>query len=50
LGTVIGSKVVNGVHLRVDVQLLQDFRSLNYVMVVKNNNRKEIEKLVQEAK
>lgn len=47
LGTVIGSKVVNGVHLSVDVLLLQDFRSLNYVMVVKNNNRNEIEKLVQ---
>ena len=50
LGTVIDSKVVNGVHLRVDVQLLQDFRSISYVMVVKNNNRNEIEKLVQEAK
>ena len=50
LGTVSGAKVVNGVHLRVDVELLQDFRSLDYVMVVKNNNRNEIEKLVQEAK
>ncbi len=50
LGRVIDSKVVNGVHLRVDVELLQDFRSLNYVMVVKNNNRNEIEKLVQDAK
>lgn len=49
LGTVTGSKVVNGVHLSVDVQLLQDFRSLRHVMVVKNNSREEIEKLVREA-
>ncbi len=50
IGKVTGSKTVNGVHLSVDVQLLQDFRSLDYVMVVKNNNRSEIEKLVQETK
>ena len=48
IGKVTGSKVVNGVHLSVDVELLLDFRSLDYVMVVKNNNRNEIEKLVQE--
>ncbi len=49
IGLVTGSKVINGVHLRVDVELLQDFRSLNYVMVVKNNNKDEIERLVQGA-
>ncbi len=48
IGKVKGSKVVNGVHLSVDVELLLDFRSLDHVMVVKNNNRQEIEKLVQE--
>ncbi len=47
IGVVTGSEVVNGVHLSVDVKLLQDFRSLNYVMVVKNNNREEIENLVK---
>ena len=50
VGTVTGSQVVNGVHLSVDVQLLQDFRSLHHVMVVKNINREEIEKLVRESK
>lgn len=49
LGIVTGSKVVNGVHLRVNVELLQDFRSLDHVMVVKNNGREEIEKLVRET-
>lgn len=49
LGVVTGSRVVNGVHLSVDVRLLQDFRSLGYVMVVRNNGREEIERLVREA-
>ncbi len=48
IGKVVGSKIVNGVHLSVDVKLLLDFRSIDYVMVVKNINRSEIEKLVQE--
>ena len=49
LGVVTGSRVVNGVHLSVDVRLLQDFRSLGHVMVVKNNGREEIEKLIREV-
>ena len=48
LGTVDGSKIVNGVHLNIDVKLLLDFRSIDHVMVVNNINRQEIEKLVQE--
>ena len=50
IGTVQGSKVVNGVHLSIDVKLLQEFRQLKYVMVVKDNNREEKEKLVKSAK
>jgi len=50
IGTVTRSQIVNGVHLSVDVELLQDFRSLQYVMVVKNNNKEEIEKLVRDSK
>lgn len=50
IGTVEGSKVVNGVHLSVDVKLLQEFRKLDYVMVVKDNNREEIENLIKEAR
>lgn len=47
VGVVENSKVVNGVHLEIDVRLLQDFRSINYVMVVKNNNKEEIDSLVK---
>ncbi len=50
IGTVKGSKVVNGVHLSIDVQLLQEFRQLKYVMVVKNNNKEEKEKLIKSTK
>ena len=50
VGTVTGSQIVNGVHLSVDVKLLQEYRSLHHVMVVKNINREEIEKLVRESK
>lgn len=49
LGVVTDSKIVNGVHLSVNVRLLQNFRSLSQVMVVKNNGREEIEKLGKEA-
>lgn len=49
LGIVENSRIVNGVHLNIDVRLLQDFRSIKHVMVVENNNRKEIDLLVKEA-
>lgn len=47
IGTVEDFKVVNGVHLNIDVKLLQEFREINYVMVVKNNNREEIDSLLK---
>lgn len=50
IGTVQGSKVVNGVHLNLDIKLLQEFRKLKYVMVVKDNNREEKDKLVKSVK
>ena len=50
IGVVEDSRLVNGVHLNLDIRLLQDFRSLNHVMVVKNNNREELEKLIKGAK
>ena len=50
IGTVQGSKVVNGVHLSIDVKLLQEFRQLKYVMVVKNNNKDEKEKLIKSTR
>jgi rod shape-determining protein MreC len=50
IGVVEDSRLVNGVHLNLDVRLLQDFRSLNHVMVVRNNNKEELEKLINGAK
>ena len=50
IGIVTGSKLVNGVHLNLNIRLLQDFRSLNHVMVVKNNNKEELEKLINSIK
>lgn len=49
IGIVEDSRLVNGVHLHLDVKLLQDFRSINHVMVVKNNNKEELDKLVKAA-
>ena len=46
MGVVEGFRTVNGVHLNIDVRLLEDFRSIKHVMVVENKNREEIDKLV----
>ena len=45
LGEVVNSKVVKGTTLELSVKLFQDFRELEYVVVVKNNNRQEIDSL-----
>ncbi len=50
IGTIQGSKVVNGVHLSIDVKLLQEFRQLKHVMVVRNNSREEMEELIKGTK
>lgn len=50
LGVVEDSHIVNGVHLNIDVRLLEEFRSIKHVMVVENNNRKEIDLLVKGVK
>lgn len=47
IGVVEDFKTVNGVHLNVDVRLMQEFRGLNHVMVVKNNNKGEIDSLIK---
>ena len=49
IGTAESSKIVNGMHRSVKVKLLQDFRLLDYVIVVKNNNFKEIENLSEQT-
>ncbi len=50
LGVVEGSRIVNGVHLNIDVRLLQEFKSIKHVMVVENTNREEIDSLVKGVK
>ena len=49
IGTAESSRIVNGMHRSVKVKLLQDFRLLDYVIVVKNNHFKEIEELSQQT-
>lgn len=46
IGIAESSKIVNGMHKSIKVKLLQDFRLLDYVITVKNNNIKEIEELL----
>ena len=45
IGRVIGSKVINGVHLAVKVRLFQNASNIAYVIIAKNNNRLEIDSL-----
>ena len=47
VGTDEGFRVVNGIHLEIDVKLLQEFRGVSHVMVVRNNRKKEIDSLVK---
>lgn len=46
IGTAEESQVINGTHLAIKVKLLQDFRNLNYVIVIKNNSNMEIDSLL----
>lgn len=45
IGIAESSKIVNGMHRSVRVKLLQDFRLLDNVIIVKNNNFREIDSL-----
>ena len=49
VGVVVGSSTRSGASQDVQVQLLQDFRALDYVTVVRNRHLKEIEALEQKA-
>ncbi|MEG0517816.1 MAG: rod shape-determining protein MreC [Bacteroidales bacterium] len=46
LGTAQESNVINGTHLSIKVKLLQDFKNVNYVIIIKNNSNTEIDSLV----
>lgn len=45
IGTAGDFTVVKGTHLAIKVKLLQDFRNLNYVIVIKNNSAAELDSL-----
>jgi Cell shape-determining protein len=47
LGIAKESKIVDGTHKEVEVKLFQNFKQLNYVMVVENILKKEIDSLLQ---
>lgn len=47
VGIAESSKIVNGMHRNIKVKLLQDFRLLEYVIIVKNNHLNEIENLLK---
>ncbi len=49
VGIAESSKIVNGMHRSVKVRLLQDFRMLDYVIVVKNNHFNEIDALSEQT-
>ena len=50
LGTVIDSQVSKGSSQELTVQLFEDFRTLHSVYIVKDNRRKEIEELYEQAR
>jgi len=45
VGKAVSFSVDNGIHKRVEVELLQDFSNLDYVIILKNEDKKEIDSL-----
>lgn len=45
VGVITTSKVVKGTSLELGVELFQDFRELEYVVIVKNNSKQEVDSL-----
>ena len=50
LGRVVSSRVSQGASQELSIELFEDFRSLHYVYVVKNNHREELEELYEKAR
>lgn len=46
LGTAMDSRIVNGASLDISVSLFQEFRSLRYVKIVRNNGKDETDSLL----
>ena len=49
IGLVTGSSVSRGSSQEISVKLLEDFRSLNHVYIVRNNNAEELRELYEQA-
>lgn len=47
IGRVVGTRIIQGVTLDLDVELFEDFRSLNNVYIVSNTREKEIHELYE---
>ena len=47
IGSVESSAQVQGIHHKIEVKLFQDFSTLKYVTIVKNNHRAEIDSLIK---
>lgn len=45
IGTAVSYKIVNGTHKQIKVRLLQDFKDLDYVIVVEHRHRRQIDSL-----
>lgn len=46
LGTIVSHKLKGGTDIEIQVELFEDFHSLSYVYIVKNNNIEELNKLI----
>lgn len=49
IGIIEESTIINGIHHNITVTLLQEYRALTKVMVVLNNNKEEINKLIEKV-
>ncbi len=45
VGEAVSTSIVDGAHQKIEVKLFQDFANLSYVIIVKNNNKREIDSL-----
>jgi len=48
IGSIEGSTQIQGTHHNIDVKLFQDFSTLRFVIIVRNNHRNEIDSLLND--
>ena len=47
MGTVTGTTIVDGASINADIRLLQEFRGLEYVEIVRNEAKAEVDSLLE---